>query len=167
MTFTYTYTGRSQDNPNKVITFTIYDDYMKINLTGLVDQVSEIVDEEDQGSAIREFLSTQSGSAIYKAVERLSGPVHINDVSPVLNDTNLKLVFWKRIAGLRFAPLVFSLENVDNPQAAQQFIDKVSERQQSSEAPGFFSGPLDYWGTWFALIIGIFVLIKWPRKRHA
>jgi len=164
MPFTYTYTARNRDNPDRVMTFTIFEDYLKVNLTGLIDQVSEVVGKEDTGSAAKDFLSTQSGSALYKAVERLSGPVHVNDVHPYFEDGQFKLIFWKRVAGLRFAPITLSMGNVDNPDAAGQFIETLMDRQDQAETPGAFAGPLDYWGTWIGLLIGVILLIKWPRK---
>ncbi len=165
MPFTYTYTARNKENPNRIMTFTIFEDYLKVNLTGLVDQVSEVVEEKDRQDAVKEFLTTQSGSALYKAVERLSGPVHVNDVSPSYAEGLFKLTFWKRVAGLRFAPLVLAMGDVDNPEAAEKFINTLKERQDLADTPGIFSGPLDYWATWMAMAIGIIVLIKWPRKK--
>lgn len=165
MPFTYTYTARDKDNPNHVLTFTIFENYLKVNLTGLVDQVSEAVGEEDRGTAVKDFLSTQTGSALYKAVEQLSGPVHVNDVSPYLEDEQFTLTFWKRLAGLRFAPLTISMGDVDNPEAAAQFIDTLLERQKKAETPGFFAGPLDYWATWLIVLSGVILLIKWPKKK--
>jgi len=167
MPFTYTYTARNKNNPNRVMTFTIIDNHLKVNLTGLVDHISEAVQDEDRKAVIKEFVSTQSGTAVYKAVERISGPVHINDVSPHFEEGQFKLTFWKRIAGLRFAPITLAMGNVDNPEAAAQFIDTLLDRQELEEAPGFFSGPLDYWATWIALFIGVIVLIKWPRKNKS
>jgi len=167
MPFTYTYTARNKDKPNRVMTFTIFEDYLKVNLTGLVDQVSEVVDEEDRQAAVKEFLTTQSGTAFYKAMERLSGPVHINDVSPYYEEGQLKLTFWKRVVGLRFAPIILSMGNVDNPEAAGQFIDTLMDRQNQADTPGIFAGPLDYWATWIAMLIGVIALIKWPRKKKS
>jgi len=164
MPFTYTYTARSARNPEKVITFTIYEDYLKVNLTGLLDKVPDIMEEDQRKAAIKSFLANQSGSALYKAIERLSGPVHINDVSPNLEDGQFKLTLWKRLAGLRLAPITIAMVNVDNPDAAAQFIETLLERQKSSEAPGVFAGPLDYWLTWIGMLIGLIVLIRWPRK---
>jgi hypothetical protein len=164
MPFTYTYTARSKRNPEKVITFTIYEDYLKVNLTGLLDKVPDIMEEDQRKAAIKSFLANQSGSALYKAIERLSGPVHINDVSPNLEDGQFKLTLWKRLAGLRLAPITIAMVNVDNPDAAAQFIETLFERQKSSEAPGVFAGPLDYWLTWIGMLIGLIVLIRWPRK---
>lgn len=164
MPFTYTYTARNRENPDRVMTFTIFEDYLKVNLTGLVDQVSSVVGEEDTGTAAKDFLATQSGSALYKAVERLSGPIHVNDVNPYFEDGQFKLTFWKRVAGLRFAPIILSMGDVDNPDAAGQFIETLMDRQDQADEPSAFAGPLDYWGTWIGILVGVILLIKWPRK---
>jgi len=164
MPFTYTYTARNARNPEKVITFTVYDNYLKVNLTGLLDNVTDVMEEDEQKAAIKSFLANQSVSALYKAIERLSGPVHINDVSPSLDDGQFKLTLWKRLAGLRVAPITIAMGNVDNPDAAAQFIETLLERKKSAEVPGVFAGPLDYWITWIGMVIGLIVLIKWPPK---
>lgn len=167
MPFTYTYTARNKHNPNRVITFTIYKDQVKVNLTGLDDQVSKIIKSNDQKSAVKELITTQAGTTIYKAIEQISGSVHINDVNSDLKGDQFTLTFWRRLAGLRLAPLVLSIGEVDNLQGAQQFIDTLRERQALTETPSVFSGPLDYWATWIAMLIGLIVLIKWPRKKKS
>jgi len=164
MPFTYTYTARNQKKPEKVMTFTIFENYLKVNLTGLLDRVSDIVEEDTREEAIKSFLSSQSNSALYKALERLSGPVHINDVSPYLEGGQFKLTFWKRLIGLRIAPITIVMGDVDNPEAAAQFINTLIERQSLADDPGVFAGPLDYWITWIGMLIGLIVLIRWPRK---
>ncbi len=165
MPFTYTYTARNEENPDRVMTFTIIENHIKVNLTGFVDQLSDVLEEKDRKEALKHIISTQSGTALYKAVERLSGPVHINDVTPSYEDGQFKLTFWNRVAGLRFAPIILSMGTVDNPEAAGQFITTLLDRQDLAETPGFFAGPLDYWATWLALLIGVITLIKWPRKK--
>jgi len=165
MPFTYTYTARSLENPDRVLTFTIIDDYLKVNLTGLFDQVSNLLDEEGQKASIKKFFKTQTSTALFKLVERLSGPVHVNDVSPVFEDDKLKLIFWKRVAGLRLAPLTLVMGSIDNPDAAAQFIETLMDQQEKADEPGFFSGPLDYWATWVGLVVGLIALIRWPRKK--
>lgn len=167
MSFTYTYTARNRDNPNRMVTFTIVDSHLKVNLTGLIEQVSESFGDKDRKSAIKEIISTQSGTGLYKAIERLSGPIHIKDVKPTYKDGQLTVTFWSRVARLRFAPIVVVMGEVDNPDAAAQFITTLEQQQDQEEKPGFFAGPLDYWITWIAMMIGLIVLFRWPRKKNA
>jgi hypothetical protein len=54
---------------------------------------------------------------------------------------------------------------VDNPEAADQFIETLEERQALTETPSIFAGPLDYWVTWIVMLIGVILLIRWPRKQ--
>ena len=166
MPFTYTYTARNKEKPHRVVTFTIIEDHLKVDMTGLIDQVSDVIDEENRKEAIKDIISTQTGTALYKAIERLSGPAHINDVTPIYKDGKLTITFWKRLAGLRFAPIVMVMGEVDNPDAATQFLEILDERQNQTDSPGLFSGPLDYWFTWVAIIIGVIALIRWPLDKN-
>lgn len=165
MAFTYTYTARNKEKPHRAVTFTIYDDHLKVNLTGLFDQLSEVIDSKNKQGAVKDIVTTQSGTALYKATERMSGPAHINDVTPVFKNGKLVVTFWNRLAGLRTAPVVVMMGDVDNPEAAEQFVETLTDRQKSFDKPGVFAGPLDYWFTWFAMLIGVIVLIRWPKKR--
>ncbi|MBW6466982.1 MAG: hypothetical protein K0B06_10790 [Brevefilum sp.] len=167
MTFTYTYTARDKDNPNTAMTFTIYDDFLKVDLTGLGERITEIIDEDRRQDAFKDMIITQAGTTLYYVLERLSGPVHIKDVTPSFNDGIFTLTFWKRLVGLRFAPVVVSMGEVDNPEAAEQFIETLEDRQGLTETPGIFAGPLDYWITWIAMLIGVILLIRWPRRKKS
>jgi hypothetical protein len=167
MPFTYTYTARNKDNPNRLVTFTIVENHLKVNLTGLIEQVSEAFGEKDRKTAMKDIISTQSGTGLYKAIERLSGPVHIKDVTPNYKDGQLTVIFWYRVANLRFAPIVVVMGEVDNPDAAAQFITTLKQQQDHKAKPGIFAGPLDYWITWIAMIIGLIVLFRWPREKKA
>jgi hypothetical protein len=165
MPFTYTYTARSQENPDRAVTYTIFDDHLKVDLTGLFDQLTEVVDAENREEAVKEMISTHSGTGLYKAIEKMSGPAHINDVYPHFDGAKLKVTFWKRLAGLRIAPVVTIMGEVDNPEAAAKFVEVLRERQDQTESPGIFAGPLDYWFTWIGLLIGVIALVKWPKKQ--
>ena len=167
MTFTYTYTARAKDNPNTAMTFTIYGDYLKVDLTGLGEKISEVIDEDRRQDALKEVITKQAGSTLYYLLERLSGPVHIKDVTPIFENGQFTLIFWRRLAGLRFAPIVVSMGEVDNPEAAEQFINTLEERQELTETPSIFSGPLDYWVTWIAMLIGVIFLIRRSRRQKS
>ena len=166
MSFTYTYTARNKDDPDRAMTFTIIENTLRVNLTGLDDRITDMIGKENRQTTLKEFFSSQSGSVILKAVERVSGLVHIHDVKPSLRDGELKLTCWRRIAGLRFAPLVLAMGAVDNPESAATFIEALKDRQDQVEYPGFFSGILDYWGTWIGALSGLIILIRQQHKKR-
>jgi hypothetical protein len=166
MSFTYTYTARSTEDSSKAVTFTIIDDKLKIDLTGLYDQVSEMSKEEERKDVLKDILSTQSKFVILKTMEKLSEPVHLTDIKPSYDDEDFTLTFWKRVGGLRLAPIVILMGEVDNPEAAQAFIATLEERKSQIGKPGIFSGPLYYWFTWAALAISALILIRWPHKKE-
>jgi len=165
MSFTYTYTARSTEDTDKAVTLTIIDDKLQIDLTGLYDMVTDIGNEEDRVELLNEAMSTQSKAVIMKVMEKLSEPVHLKDITVSYEDDDFCLTFWKRVAGLRLAPIAISMGEVDNPEAAEAFIATVDEQQALLDKPGMFSGPLDYWFTWGLMVIGALILIRWPKKK--
>ncbi len=114
MAFTYTYTARSVKDPEKVATFTILEDKLKIDVAGLFEKAFEIVNEDDKGSVLKDMLSTQSRAVLLKILETLSGPVHLNDIQASYEADDFNLTVWKRAAGLRLAPVVIAMGEVDN-----------------------------------------------------
>ncbi len=164
MAFTYTYTARSVKDPEKVATFTILEDKLKIDVAGLFEKAFEIVNEDDKGSVLKDMLSTQSRAVLLKILETLSGPVHLNDIQASYEADDFNLTVWKRAAGLRLAPVVIAMGEVDNPKAAKAFISTLEERQTQLQKPGVFKGPLDYWFTWVAIVIGAIVLLRRPHN---
>jgi len=165
MPFTYTYTARSVKDINKAIILTISEDKLMIDLAGLFDKVSELSSGGDRGEIIKDVLSSQSETVLLKVMEKLSEPVHLKDVSVDFEDEDLNIIFWKRLGGLRLAPIVISMGEVDNPEATLAFIETVRSRQATLEKPGMFQGPLDYWATWGLMAIGTLVFISRLKKR--
>lgn len=162
---TYTYTARSANDPEKVITFTMTDEYLEISMTGMLEDISEIVSGEEGKEAIEEKIKTQAKPAALKVMEEVSGPIHISDVNGEVKETDqLRLTIWKRLGGLRAAPVIFQFERVDNPEAAQAFISELNERKAAAEHPGKFFGPLDYWLGWIGLAVGLVLLWRWTRR---
>lgn len=165
MTNTYTYTARSADDPQRVITFTLREEYLEINLTGMLDSIEEVVSGEEKGDTIKAQVKTQAKPAALKVMEAFSGPIHISDVMGEVEEDKLKLRVWKRLGGLRAAPVLLDFASVDNPEAAKAFITELNERKRRAEHLGRFFGPLDYWFGWIALAVVLLVLWKWPRKK--
>ncbi|MBN1666747.1 MAG: hypothetical protein JW862_06650 [Anaerolineales bacterium] len=164
---TYTYTARDAENPDRIITFTLVDDMLRVNLTGLVEQVGSVVLAEEKVSEAASQVKSQLAPATMKLVEYFSGPIHVNDLSVELNEARLVVTAWKRAAGLRLAPVVLIMNQVDNQDAAQAFAKQVSKRQEAAEDIGVLAGPLDYWLGWLGLALAIFVLLRWPRREHS
>jgi hypothetical protein len=62
-------------------------------------------------------------------------------------------------------PVRFSMEQVDNPQAAEGFIEELTARKKEADQVSAFLGPLDYWLGWIGLGLLIVLLVRWPQKR--
>lgn len=161
---TYTYTARDATNPDKVITLTIVDDHVQVHLTGILDSAGELLQSEERRSEAGRQLAVQAAPAAFKLAEGISGPVQINDLHASLKEDHLTITAWRRAGGLRLAPLRISIEEVDNPAAAQAFINELEARQDQAEHPGRFAGPLDYWLGWAGVALAVGALLIWPRK---
>jgi hypothetical protein len=162
---TFTYTARNANNPKKVITLTLVDDTFKINLTGLFDQAREIANAEKILPATQAQANIQAKPMVMKMLETTSGAgVDINDTRVVLKDKALKIIVWYRLAGLRLAPLVIHMGEVDNPAGATAFCQELSRRQDSTDSASLFFGPLDYWLGWAGVLLFLFAFIK--KKKH-
>ena len=162
---TYTFTARNVNNPNKVVTFTLINEHMRVNLTGLFDQVKEIGGAEDKSDKIKQQISTQAKPAALKMIEDISGPVHVSDVNLHLMGDELDVTLWQRVAGLRLAPVRLNMGQIDNVDSATAFREELTHRKASATHIGKFFGPLDYWIGWVGLVLLVGILIKWPGKR--
>jgi len=162
---TYTYTARSAADPDRVVTFTLANGHMMLNLTGVVDRLSEVVTADEKVATVKEQVKKQVGPSMAKGIEQLSGPVHVRDVAADLKDERLIVRTWQRAGGLRLAPMVIGIDRVDNVEAAEAFVEELGTRQDSTESAGKFAGPLDYWFGWAALVLALILLLRWPAKR--
>ncbi len=163
---TFTYTARSVDNPDRVITFTLYDSHVRVSPTGLLEQTGTLSQSEDKSAEIKEQIKTQAKPLFKKITEEISEPVHINDVNASLSDEHLKVTMWQRLAGLRLAPIMFNMGKIDNEAAAEAFVQELEKRQVKEDHPGKFFGPLDYWIGWLGITLTIGFLIRWPKHKE-
>lgn len=163
---TYTYTARSADDPDRVVTFTLTNGHMMLNLTGVMDRLSEVATADEKATTVKEQVKKQATPSVMKGLEQLSGPVHVRDVAADLDEEKLTIRAWQRAGGLRLAPMVIGVDHVDNVEAAAAFVDELDARQQNAQSAGKFAGPLDYWFGWVALLVGLIVLIRWPAKQR-
>lgn len=162
---TYTYTARNVHNPDKVLTFTLQGDHIKVNLTGLEDNLTDILSGKEDQEDKKSDLSIQAGPTALKVMERVSGPVHISDVKVDLLGQDLdhfRITLWKRLAGLRAAPLVLDMGKIDNPQAAKRFAEELQARKDTAGKISKLIGPLDYWLGWLGMGLLAIFLIRQP-----
>jgi hypothetical protein len=167
---TYTYTARSADDSTEIMTFTLHDHQMSVDLGAPIEQAERALqaarDEgEPEEGGTEDFRSAIKPMAI-SLVERGTGPFDIADVDAEMMDDGLRVMSWVRTAGLRLAPISFMVDHVDNPDAAQAFVSELNRRKAEIEHPGTLPGPLDYWGSWILgfLTAGIVVAWLWRRR---
>ncbi len=101
-------------------------------------------------------------------LERGVGPFRIADVSAAAKDEWLSVSAWYRAGGLALAPVTLVDGIVDNPQAAQAFVEEVDKRKSEVQGPFGPLSVLDYWLTWILaglLLFGLFQI--WRRQTDA
>lgn len=174
---TYTYTARSADNPERVVTFTLRDSRMSVGVGAPLEQVEQAIEvgrervgsqEEDveEGSELEvaeaERPTLWLRPLAVSLAERGTGPVHVDDVVASVSEDWLRVKAWVRAGGLRLFPITLMDGRVDNPVAAADFVEQIQERKSVT---GFnVLGILDYWATWVA--VGLVALVLFQRSRR-
>jgi hypothetical protein len=168
---TYTYTARSALAPEKVVTFTLYDHRVSVDLAAPLEQIEEALagEEPEQEPDSEAQQETQSYYALKPTVvsllERGTRPFDIADVRAQAENGGLAVTAWVRAKGLRLVPVRFAWEQVDNPEGARAFAKEVRARRRGAAHPGSFAGLMDYWVSW--LLFGMLVLfLFWPQRQR-
>lgn len=160
---TYTYTARSAIQPEKIVTFTLHDDELSISVGAPLEQVELAVagitaEDEDEAPEAQLWLKPLALSLI----ERGTGPFNIEDVDAEIDKDRLKVNGWVRLGGLRGGAITLMDGRVDNPDAAQAFIEELAERKAELTSPVL---PLDYWITWIGVLSSLVILfVFWQRR---
>jgi hypothetical protein len=187
---TFTYTARSRRNPERVVTFTLYDHHMAVDLGGMIEHIDRALrrepekagqaegkagGHEQEGAGARQDGREREPSrrnpalavikpAAVSALERGTGPFHVRDVAADADGDSFRVRTWIRARGLRAAPVQFTWQSVDNPEGARAFAEELRHRQRAAAYPGRFPGPMDYWLSWL-LLGGLALALFWPRGR--
>lgn len=177
---TFTYTARSTVEPERVVTFTLHDHHMSVELGGLIEHVERALRSEgraaegaemEQGHEEPEAPETPQRNRALAMVkptavsllELSTRPFHVRDVAADADGDGFQVRTWVRAKGLRAAPVQFAWDSVDNPDGARAFVKELGRRQRETSYPGRFPGPMDYWISWF--LIGVLALVLfWPRR---
>jgi hypothetical protein len=164
---TYTYTARSIEDPEQVVTFTLQDHRMSVGLGAPLEQIETVLEQVDdgeeagQGSQRKLWLRPLAVSLLQRGV----GPFRVADVKAATEDDWLRISAWYRAGGLALVPVTLVNGRVDNPQAAQAFVDELEERKSEVTGALGLLNLLDYWFTWIlagGLMLGLFQV--WRRK---
>jgi hypothetical protein len=164
---TYTYTARSIENPEQVVTFTLQDHHMSVGVGAPMDQIETVLQQVDTG----EEGESESPANLWlrplavSLLERGVGPFRVADVNASAEEDRLRVNAWYRTGGLALAPITLMNGRVDNPLAAQAFVEELEERKSEVTGIGDLLNVLDYWVTWIlgaALMLGLFQI--WRRK---
>lgn len=179
MAETYTYTARSADNPERVVTFTLRDSRMSVGVGTPLEQVERAIqigrgsEDVEAEKAVEEGVEIEPREVeqpklwlrplAVSLVERGTGPVHVDDVVANLADDWLQVKAWVRAGGLRLVPITLMDGRVDNPVAAQDFVEEVQERKTVKGLN--LLGLLDYWATWAAAgVVALVLFQRWRQK---
>jgi hypothetical protein len=166
---TYTYTARSADDPEQVVTFTIHDHRLSVGVGVPLEHVERALGSEDEGEAesehrIQPWLKPMAVSLIERGIR----PFNVADVDARAEDEWLHVRAWFRVGGLRLAPITLIAGRVDNPEAARAFVQELNERKAPAAGLARFLGLLDYWVTWFlAGSLLVILLESWRRRRDS
>jgi hypothetical protein len=164
---TYTYTARSAENPDHIVTFTLHDDQMTVSVAAPLEQVEQMIAKlrrkEDEGAEETDDSKLWLKPLAVSLVERGTGSFNIEDVSARLEGEVLLVRAWVRLGGLRGSPITLFHERVDNLDAADAFVWEVDARKEQVDELVL---PLDYWLTWLGLAAGLFFFfVVWRRRR--
>lgn len=88
---TYTFTARNAENPEKVVTFTLYGDHLQVNFTGLMEKTGKVFQSDEKPKEAGRQIAAEAQPAALKMAQKVSGPIHINDLSVNLDGDEFKL----------------------------------------------------------------------------
>lgn len=177
MAETYTYTARSAEHPERVVTFRLRDSRMSVSLGAPLEQVErtlQIGAGEEEPEAPEEALEEADEvepadkpklwlkPMAVSLMERGMRPFHVDDVVAKAADDWLRVKAWIRAGNLRLLPFTLIEGRVDNPDAAHAFIEEVKERKTAAGLSIF--DLLDYWATW--IVGGILMIVLFQRWRR-
>lgn len=146
----YTYTAHSADETEQKVTFTLRDHSMSVELDKPSKEVEETLptEKDDLETGLASDLQSRLQPVATALMERALHSFSVADVDAVAQDDGLQVTAWIRTGGLRLAPIVFSFEHVEDPEAAQAFAQELSRRKTSVARPERPSETFDYWASW-------------------
>jgi len=166
---TYTYTARSVEDPEKVVTFTLYNDRLSVDIGAPVEQIARTLadmteDVEEEEREPEKHAKVWLKPLAVSLVERGTAPLRITDVDAYVDEDRLSLRSWVRCNGLRLVPITLMAGRIDNPSAAAAFVDEVNARKKEYARGLPFLNILNYWATWLGAAVSIVALFTFWRR---
>ena len=161
----YTLTLHQTDHPNRPLLFSLDGNQFQMDLSALFIPDAPAPDAEPQSA-----LEARMEQMAQKVIQPFSGPTHAQDVVFLAEGDKVTIQVWKRSRGLRLAPVVVGLTEIDDPLAAAEFAARLKEAALASARPGKYTGALDYWGSWLLMGLGAaaaVVSLGWWLSRKA
>jgi hypothetical protein len=163
---TYTFTARNAEDIDEVVTFTLYDHHMSVDLGAPIENIAAAVESETdgrQGMALRQPWAKPMAAAV---IERGLRPFNVSDVDAEVEEERFSVLAWIRAGGLRLAPIRFRMRRVDNPEATRAFVDELEQRKASAARSSRVPKWLDYWASWLFIVSLVIMLpLVFLRKR--
>ncbi len=166
---TLTFTARSQEDPEKIATFTLQNGSVALQLgETLVKQVAQTFDAwQDAEEKVR--LQTWLKPIVTGSMQRLAEPIPVQDFDANLEEDSFQTIAWLRAGGLRLAPVMLNWHHVDNPDGAEAFVEELQVRRQKATELHTLPSIFDYWITWAlaTMIVAVLpvIFIRWQRAK--
>lgn len=169
-TQTFTYTARSAVHPERVITFTLHDHSLSLDLGAPLEQIERAI-QAQEGEEGQDEESRWLRPIALSMLQRGASPFALDDVEAEVDGGGLSVTAWIRAGGLRLAPLIMTWNQVDNPAGAEAFVRELDRRKQKAPEQSSLGGPFDYWFSWLlGGLIGIVFLAvglrSWLKKKE-
>lgn len=162
---TYTYTARSAQDPDQLVTLTLHDHHMSVEVAAPLEHIETALEARAEESDVEAHPVVWLKPLAVSLLERATKPFLIRDVAAKADNGDLQVKAWYRTGGLRLAPVTLVEGRVDNPEAADAFVKEVERRQASRDGRFGFLAFMDYWATWLgvAAVLGALMGI-WRRS---
>lgn len=166
---TYTFTARSAVDPSRVVTLTLHDHQLSVGTGPPLEQIERVATEED--SEIEEEAPVRRQPWLrplaVALVQQATRPFPVHDVFADVDEDHLSVRAWYRVRGLRLTPITLIAGRVDNPAAAQDFVEELNlRRAEVTPRFGFFE-LFDYWATWVLALFSLgAAFVLWRRRSN-
>jgi len=144
---TFSFIARSATDTERAAVFTLRGDRLSIAPAGALEYLERHLESDQEEGSDQGAAMPWLKPAVARLLQHLQ-PFDVRDVMAEASGEHLTVRTWVRGAGLRLAPLTFTWEDVDNPDAAAGFVRELERRRRARGERRRLPGPLDYWGFW-------------------